>query len=132
MKKEHYDILNKYDEKLDKALHGNYCRFTPSEFDEVAIVFKEMYGVAVTQAERNCSTCKMRILKQLGRAFVEAKKQYSAAKNIAPTVNRVTDAVMNVRESIEQATEAAACVAEVAAVAKAKRGRKKKTQPADK
>lgn len=124
MNKRHYDILNKYDEKLDKALHGNYCRFTPSEFDEVAIVFKEMYGVAVTQAERNCSTCKMRILKQLGRAYAEAKKQYAASKNIAPTVNRVTDAVREMRESIEQAVEAAECMAEVAAKVKTKRGRK--------
>lgn len=127
MIKEHYDILQKYDAKFEKALHGNYCRFTPSEFDEVAIVYKAMYGVNVTQADRNCSTCKLRILRKLGGALAEAKKQYGAMK-IAQPLNKATEAIESARQSIAQVSEATADMAAVAAKVKANRGRKKKTK----
>lgn len=124
MKIEHFEILGKYEEELEKALHGNYCRFTVAQFDEVAGVYREMYGVAVTTAERNCNSCKMRILKQLARAYVEAKKEYTAAGNIAEEVNNVAEVFNDARESVEQAAEAAECMAEVAAKVETKRGRK--------
>lgn len=121
MTQRHFDILAKYEEKLLKA-QSNYVRFSPRELDEVFAVSQEMYGVRITPAQRNCASCVIAALKRLADAYFTAKKQYAAATDIAASVNK----------SVEQAAEAAACVAEVVSKGKAKRGRKKKTQPADK
>lgn len=129
MQQKHFEILKKYENQLNQA-SANFCRLTPAQFDEVAMVFREMYGVSVTQAERNCSTCKLRILKQLARALAQAKAEFVKGSRIASEGNAISKVVDNIRESIEQAAEAAACAAEVAATTKPKRGRKprKKTE----
>ena len=131
MTQRHFEILAKYEEKFLKA-KSNYVRFTPRELDEVFAVSQEMYGVRITPAQRNCASCVIAALKKLADAYFTAKKQYAAATDISASENKETDVVMKIRENIEQAAEAAACVAEVVSKAEAKRGRKKKTQPADK
>lgn len=113
MTQRHFEILAKYEEKFLKA-KSNYVRFTPRELDEVFAVSQEMYGVRITPAQRNCASCVISALKKLADAYFTAKKQYAAATDIAAS-----------EKNIEQAAEAAAVV-------KAKRGRKKKTQPAAK
>lgn len=130
MTQKHFEILAKYEEKFLKA-QSNYVRFTPRELDEVFAVSHEMYGVRITPAQRNCASCVIGALKKLADAYFTAKKQYAAATDIAASENKDTDVVMNIRENIEQAAEAAACVAEVVGKLKANRGRKKKTQPAE-
>ena len=131
MTQRHFEILAKYEEKLLKA-KSNYVRFSPRELDEVFAVSQEMYGVRITPAQRNCASCVIAALKKLADAYFTAKKQYAAATDIAASENKETDVVMKIRENIEQAAEAAACVAEVVSKAEAKRGMKKKTQPAEK
>lgn len=131
MTQRHFEILAKYEEKFLKA-KSNYVRFSPRELDEVFAVSQEMYGVRITPAQRNCASCVIAALKKLADAYFTAKKQYAAATDIAASVNQETGVVMKMRESIEQASEAAACVAEVVSKGKAKRGRKKKTQPSEK
>lgn len=126
MTQRHFDILAKYEEKFLKA-QSNYVRFSPRELDEVFAVSQEMYGVRITPAQRNCASCVIAALKRLADAYFTAKKQYTTATDIAASENKETDVVMNIRENIEQAAEAAACVAEVVSKGKAKRGRKKKT-----
>ena len=130
MTQRHFEILAKYEDKFLKA-KSNYVRFSPRELDEVFAVSQEMYGVRITPAQRNCASCVIAALKRLADAYFTAKKQYTAATDIAASENKETDVVMKMRESIEQATEAAACVAEVEAKLKAKRGMEKKTQPAE-
>lgn len=130
MTQRHFEILAKYEDKFLKA-KSNYVRFTPRELDEVFAVSQEMYGVRITPAQRNCASCVIGALKKLADAYFTAKKQYATATDIAASGNKETDVVMNTRENIEQAAEAAACVAEVVAKVKSKRGRKKKTQPAE-
>lgn len=130
MTQRHFEILAKYEEKFLKA-KSNYVRFSPRELDEVFAVSQEMYGVRITPAQRNCASCVINALKKLADAYFTAKKQYAAATDIAASGNKESDVIMNIRESIEQAAESAACVAEVEAKVKGKRGRKKKTQPAE-
>lgn len=125
MTQRHFEILAKYEEQFLKA-KSNYVRFSPRELDEVFAVSQEMYGVRITPAQRNCASCVIAALKKLADAYFTAKKQYAAATDIAASENKET------RESIEQASKAAACVAELEAKIKAKRGRKKGTQLADK
>ena len=125
MTQRHFEILAKYEEKFLKA-QSNYVRFTPRELDEVFAVSHEMYGVRITPAQRNCASCVIAALKRLADAYFTAKKQYSMTAESAAAATQETADAMN------KTAEAAACVAEVAAKSKAKRGRKKKTQPADK
>lgn len=131
MTQRHFEILAKYEDKFLKA-KSNYVRFSPRELDEVFAVSQEMYGVRITPAQRNCASCVIAALKKLADAYFTAKKQYAAATDIAASENKESDVVMKMRESIEKATETTACAAKVADEAKAKRGRKKKTQPAEK
>lgn len=130
MTQRHFEILAKYEDKFLKA-KSNYVRFSPRELDEVFAVSQEMYGVRITPAQRNCASCVIAALKKLADAYFTAKKQYAAATDIAASVNKETDVIMNIRENIEQAAEAAAYVADVVSKGKAKRDRKKKTQPAE-
>lgn len=130
MTQRHFEILAKYEEQFLKA-KSNYVRFSPRELDEVFAVSQEMYGVRITPAQRNCASCVIAALKKLADAYFTAKKQYAAATDIAASVNKETDIIRKIQESIEQAKGAAACVAEVEAKVKGKRGRKKKTQPAE-
>lgn len=95
----HFDTLAHYEEQLSKAGSGNFYRFAPDEFEELAVVYREMYGVAVTRADRNCATCRMKIVKQLARAFDEAKAQRArhatsseSAEASAPKRNRKKNA----------------------------------------
>lgn len=131
MTQRHFEILAKYEEEFLTAKR-NYVRFSPRELDEVFAVSQEMYGVRITPAQRNCASCVIAALKRLADAYFTAKKQYTAATDIAASVNKETDVVMKMRESIEKATGTTACVAEVVAKVKGKRGRKKATHPADK
>lgn len=86
MTNKHFTILAKYEKQLESAIVGNYCRLTSTEFNEVAGVYAEMYQRTVTQAERNCSSCKLRVVRTLAEAYFTDKGQREAVKDIATTV----------------------------------------------
>lgn len=72
MTEEQYRVLQKYEDKLNNALRNSFLRMSPSEFNEVAAVYDQLY-TPLRQSQRNCNTCRLNALKTLGRAYNEEK-----------------------------------------------------------
>lgn len=87
MTNKHFTILAKYEKQLESAIVGNYCRLTSTEFNEVAGVYAEMYQRTVTQAERNCSSCKLRVVRTLAEAYFTDKGQRETVKIVEAPQN---------------------------------------------
>lgn len=68
MNKTIYEQLLKYKENLTSAKKG-YVRMSRGEFNDVARIYKDLYGTGLTLSQMNCGHCKLNALKRLAGDF---------------------------------------------------------------
>ena len=71
MTKENHDRLTKYESILSSAVKSSYARLLESEMREIAEVYKDHFGIALTKSQLNCSTCKLHALQRIGKDYFE-------------------------------------------------------------
>lgn len=69
MTREQYDKLNVYEQQLRWAVRSNFVHMSALEFAKVAALYEELYGQALTQAQKNCNTCRLNALKKMGADY---------------------------------------------------------------
>lgn len=80
MTKEQYTKLNKFETQLNQSLR-NFVRMTMGEFEAVSHIYEDMYHKAVTNQEKSCNSCRLRILKQLAVEYNKYKEKIEENKN---------------------------------------------------
>ena len=67
MTREQYDKLNVYEQQLRWGVKSNFVHMSSVEFEKVAALYEELYGQALTQAQKNCNTCRLNAIRKMGR-----------------------------------------------------------------
>lgn len=78
MTKDIHDRLSKYENILKSAVKSSYARVMDGEMKDIASIYKEHYGVALTSSQMSCSHCKLKALQRIGTDYfnyVEPKKR---------------------------------------------------------
>lgn len=69
MKKENIEKLQPFEQKLRYAVKQNFMSMASGEFSQLMDIYEDEYGTSLTQAQRNCSTCRLNALKRLGNDY---------------------------------------------------------------
>ena len=74
--KEQYEKLQPYEKNIKNAVKNSFVHMTGSEFEKVAVIYAEIFGQALTKAQRGCNTCRLNALKRLGEVYNEYNQEH--------------------------------------------------------
>ena len=69
MTKEIYERLKEYENILKYAISMDYLRVTPDVFKVLSDIYKEYTGKALTKSQLNCNSCRLKVIKELGKGY---------------------------------------------------------------
>lgn len=72
MTKEMIEKCKKFEMHFKWAIRSNFIHMTHKDFSEVAALYKEQFGTALTKAQMTCNTCRLNALKRLGEDYFNA------------------------------------------------------------
>lgn len=72
--KEQYEKLKPYERNLTNAAKNAFVHMAGSDFDKVAEIYAEVFGVALTKSQKGCNTCRLNALRKLGELYVNYGK----------------------------------------------------------
>lgn len=75
MTQEIYESLEKFDKVLTNAVRCDFVRVSSLDFCELAGIYTQLFGVELTQRQKNCNTCRLNALKKIGGEYFEYKEQ---------------------------------------------------------
>jgi len=82
MKKEIYKKLEKWDSTLINAHRLNFVHLNNAEFSELKQIYEEYKDKQVTKSQLNCNSCRVKIVKELAKDYLEQKeKELKKIKN---------------------------------------------------
>lgn len=76
MKNEQYLKLLPIERQLKSAQVSNYARLSAPEFDSFCATYKELYGVELTNNEKNCNICRLKALKKVSADYFQYQEWY--------------------------------------------------------
>ncbi len=69
MTKEIYEKLKPYEKYLHQITKLKFMSMSRQMFNELMVIYKELYGETLNQRQMSCSTCRMRALTRLGNDY---------------------------------------------------------------
>lgn len=67
--KEQYEKLTPYADYITKAYKHSYIHMPGTVFMEVAALYTEITGSALTKSQMGCNTCRLNTLRKLGEMY---------------------------------------------------------------
>lgn len=91
-----YEKLTAYEKELRYAVRMNFMSMTNGKFEELLVIYKELYGNTLTKGQKGCSTCRLNVLKRMGNDYfalqekmaIEEKKKRMEEEGQAPVVTK--------------------------------------------
>lgn len=74
MTKDIRNKLSKYEFQLKCAKYSSFIRMDMNEFNELAKIYREMYGVELTASQKSCSSCRLKAVKRMAEDYFKAPK----------------------------------------------------------
>ena len=89
MTQEIFERLNKFEKVLSNAVRCDFVRVSSLDFCEIAGIYAQLFGVELTQRQKNCNTCRLNALKKVGEEYFAyqqelARKQTEKRKGGRP------------------------------------------------
>ena len=69
MTKEIYEKLKQYEKYLNQITKLKFMSMSRQIFNELMVIYKELYGETLNQRQMSCPTCKMRALTRMGNDY---------------------------------------------------------------
>ena len=97
MTKELYEKLKQYEDIMKYAIKMDYLRVTPDVFQQLHKLYNELTGKTLSKSQLNCNSCRLRMLKEMGKEYyayepevIEIENEESEVKETkkAKTVKR--------------------------------------------
>lgn len=79
IKKEQYEKLQGYREYLNQA-KSNFCRISNSNVRRIAEIYEEVSGKKLTSQQLNCTSCVLKMLKELANECDKYEKVVNALR----------------------------------------------------
>ena len=76
MDRETYNKLKKFEDIFKHAIKMDFLRIGWETFDEIADIYEQYFNVKMNKSQRNCNTCRLKAVKQLGKAYFEVALAY--------------------------------------------------------
>lgn len=73
MTQEIYNKLKCYESVLKNANDNKYFKLSSDEFNEIAGIYTEIFNKKITKAQLNCNSCRVKIVKEIAKAFLNFK-----------------------------------------------------------
>ena len=68
--KEQYEALKPYEKNLKNAASKSFVHMSGDDFEKVAKIYTDVFGVALTKSQMGCNTCRLNALRKLGELYV--------------------------------------------------------------
>lgn len=76
MDRETYNKLKKFEDIFKHAIKMDFLRIGWETFDEIADIYEQYFNVKMNKSQRNCNSCRLKAVKQLGKAYFEVALAY--------------------------------------------------------
>jgi hypothetical protein len=73
--KELMEKLSKWETVFSNAIKLNFIHLSPSEFGEIANLYKAVFGKTLTKSQMGCNSCRLRSLKELATEYFSNKEK---------------------------------------------------------
>lgn len=73
---EQYKKSKQYESIFRNALNFDFIHLTYSEFEKISDLFTEIYGKSLTKSQKNCNTCRLKAIKDLGKDYFKYANEY--------------------------------------------------------
>lgn len=74
MNEEIYKECTKWEKVFHNALKINFLRLSMDEWNKIALLYEQHFNKKIRPNERGCNNCRLRIVKEIGKAYFEEKK----------------------------------------------------------
>ena len=98
MNEEIYTQCIEWEKVFYNALKINFLRISMDEWNKIALLYEQHFNRKIRPNERGCNNCRMRIVKEMGKAYFDEKtaREIRAAKekkkeSIENTENETTE-----------------------------------------
>ena len=81
MNKETFEKLKPYEVQLRNAVNCDFVHMSSYDFCKVANIYAEVFGKELTQRQKNCNTCRLNALKELGAEYKAYKDKMENKEN---------------------------------------------------
>lgn len=75
MDNELFSKLEGYEKIFNYAIKSNFLRMSPTEFNDIAALYKEVFGTALTKSQMTCPTCRLNAVQKLGKEYFKEKEE---------------------------------------------------------
>lgn len=84
--KEQYEKLQPFETNIKNAVKNSFVHMSGNDFNTVADIYAEIFGVQLTKSQRGCNTCRLNTLKKLGELYNEyTQKSDEKEKKVVKT-----------------------------------------------
>lgn len=73
MTQEIHNKLKYYKTVLKNANDNKYFKLSSEEFNEIADIYTLIFNKKITKAQLNCNSCRVKIVKEISKAFLNFK-----------------------------------------------------------
>lgn len=73
MTQEIYNKLKSYESVLKNANDNKYFKLSSDEFNDIADIYTQIFNKKITKAQLNCNSCRVKIVKEIAKAFLNFK-----------------------------------------------------------
>lgn len=74
MNEEIYKQCTEWEKVFHNALKINFLRLTMDEWNKIALLYEEYFNKKIRPNERGCNNCRLRIVKEMGKAYFDEKE----------------------------------------------------------
>lgn len=86
--KEQYEKLQPYETNIKNAVKNSFVHMAATDFNKVADIYAEVFGVQLTKSQRGCNTCRLNALKKLGEVYNEYTQKNEEKEKKVPKTGR--------------------------------------------
>ena len=74
MNEEIFKQCEEWEKVFHNALKINFLRITMDEWNKIALLYEQHFNKKIRPNERGCNNCRLRIVKEMGRAYLSEKE----------------------------------------------------------
>ena len=92
MNEEIYTQCIEWEKVFHNAIKINFLRISMDEWNKIAALYEQHFNKKIRPNERGCNNCRMRIVKEMGKAYFDEKTaREEKAKESTDTENDATE-----------------------------------------
>lgn len=89
--KEQFEKLQPFEKQLKAAYKNSFLHMSGNDFNTIADIYAEIFGVQLTKSQRGCNTCRLNTLKKLGELYNDYAQQDKEKKVVKTRAKKIEE-----------------------------------------